>query len=100
MLKKVLLILSILIFVPCFANEHKNKSEQGGPVFIYLHTANCGYCKKVTPNFNKLAQNNKGICYFMSVDADTKDGTVLMMQFNARYVPYAVLMDTEKPMIR
>ena len=96
MMKKFLLILSLLISLPVFAGEYEDALKEGGPAFLYLHTNYCKYCKQFNPIYEKLAQANKNSCRFISVDADTKYGQYLMYQLKGRYIPLVVMVDSRR----
>ena len=77
------------------AEPYEEALVTGKPVFLYLHTSYCGYCKKFDPIYEKLVQSYKN-CQFVKVSAETLYGNSLMRSFKANYIPYVVLVDSKK----
>ena len=96
MLKKCLLILSILISLPVFAGEFEEAMAKGADIFLYIYTPDCTYCNDFLPTYNKLAKTYENSYKFVKADASTKYGKKLLLQFGGRYVPFVVLLNGQK----
>ena len=96
MLKNVFFVLLLFIIQSAFPNEVISESNNFHKQFIYLYTANCGYCVKFNPIYNKIEKSYKSRCKFLKVDANSQFGQKLMQEFNAYYVPYVVMLDNDK----
>ena len=96
MLKKCLLILISMAFLPALAGEVENVINKGNNVFLYLYTPDCSYCKKFSPRYEKLAKMYDGQYNFFKVDASTAYGRDLMIKYRGMYVPYVLLLNRKK----
>ena len=94
-MKRILCILSLLASLPVCAGEFDNAIKNYDKVFLYLYTPACGYCNKFNPVYQRVSKDYGAKCKFIKVDANTKEGTNLMNQFGARYVPYVVTIDNK-----
>ena len=82
--------------IPAFANPYEDAMNKGENVFLYMYTNNCKYCVQFDPVFEKLSNAHKNHCKFIKMDADTKYGHLIMFQYQARYVPFVVLVNSNK----
>ena len=80
MLKKCLLILISMAFLPALAGEVENAINKGNNVFLYLYTPDCSYCKKFSPRYDKLSKMYDGQYNFFKIDANTAYGRDLMIK--------------------
>ena len=97
MFRKCLLFLfSIFMITPAFAGEFDKAMEKGYNVFLYLYTPKCKYCTMFSPNYKKAVKQHDGQFVFIKVDASTKYGRSLMDEFGARFVPYVVMLNSQK----
>lgn len=94
--KCLLLLLSFFIALPAFSGDFEKAMEAGHNVFLYLYTPKCKYCTMFTPSYNKITKEHDGQFVFLKVDASTKYGKALMFEFSARYVPYVVMINSQK----
>ena len=94
MLKKILLILS-LVMLPACAGVFEDALQHNDKVLLYLYTPECRYCKQSDPVFKKLSENYKNQVKFIKVDANTEYGLILSMRNQATYVPYVVMVDSK-----
>lgn len=95
-MKKLALILSLLICLPVFPGQYEDALRTGEPVCLYLHTKTCRYCKQANLVFEKLVQNNKKKYKFVSLDAESPYGSLLMRDLMVGYVPFVVLSDAKR----
>lgn len=82
--------------VSVFAGQYEDALRTGKPVCLYLYTKTCKYCKQFKPIFEKIAQNNKNTYRFVSIDAESPYGRLLMRDLYGAYVPYVVLSDAKR----
>ncbi|MCQ2740025.1 MAG: thioredoxin family protein [bacterium] len=80
---------------PAFAGQYEDALWSGRPVFLYLYTDECSYCKKFNSIYDKLVHNYQ-TCQFIKVNATTKEGRALANSFMAGYVPYTVILDAKR----
>ncbi len=86
----------LLLSTPAFAGQYEDALRTGEPVCLYLHTQYCKYCKQFNPVFEKLVQNHKKHYKFVSIDAESPYGYLLMRDLRAGYVPFVVLSDAKR----
>ena len=48
------------------------------------------------PNYKKVSKDHDGQFVFIKVDASTKYGKSLMREFNGTFVPYVVMINSQK----
>ena len=96
MLKKLFLLGLLLFGVPVLAGQYEDALRTGEPVFLYMHTNYCRYCKEFNPIFDKLVQNNKKKYHFVKVNAESPYGYLLMRDLRAGYVPFVALSDAKR----
>ena len=84
MLKKCLLILISMAFLPVFAGEVENAINKGNNVFLYLYTPDCSYCQKFSPRYDKLAKMYDGQYNFFKIDANTAYGRDLIVKYRGK----------------
>ena len=96
MLKKFLLILTLLISIPVFAGEYEDAIKLSDKVLLYLYTPNCNYCNRFAPYYDKLSEIYSGKCKLLKIDATTRYGEELAKRFGIRFVPYVVLVEVKK----
>lgn len=96
MLKKLLVLGLLVIGVPVFAGQYEDALRTGQPVCLYLHTKTCKYCKQFNPVFEKMFNNYKKTYRFVSIDADSPYGMLLMQDLRAGYVPFVALADARR----
>ncbi len=96
MIKKILCTLLMLISIPVFAGEFEEASISNARIFLYMYTPECGYCKQFEQTYEKLKQKYGRDCKFLKINAATKYGTDLMLQFRASYVPHIILLNNQK----
>lgn len=85
-----------MIGVPAFAGQYEDALRTGQPVCLYLHTKTCRYCKQFNPIFEKMVQNHKKTYRFVSIDADSPYGSLLMTDLRVGYVPFVALADARR----
>ena len=96
-MKKIILLLLVIIFnTSVFAGQYEDALRTGKPVCLYLYTKTCKYCKQFKPIFEKIAQSHKNTYRFVSIDAESPYGTLLMRDLYGAYVPYVVLSDAKR----
>lgn len=98
-MKKIinLVFLFVLLFtVPVQAGEYENALAKNKPVFLYMYTSYCKYCKKFEPVYSKLVKAESNNYTFVKTDADSSYGKTLMRQMRARYVPFVIIVDTNR----
>ena len=95
-MKRFVLILSLLICLPAFPGAYEDALRTGEPVCLYLYTKTCKYCKQANPVFEKLVQTHKKKYKFVSIDAESPYGNLLMRDLMAGYVPFVVLADAKR----
>ena len=96
MLKRFLLLFMFMAILPVCAGELEDALKRGEPTFLYLHTNYCKYCKQFEPIYRKVSQAHKDKCRFISIDANTPYGKNIMRQFKAGFVPFVVMIDTNR----
>ena len=96
MRKFVLLLLIMFLNMPVFAGQYEDALRTGKPVCLYMYTKTCKYCKQFKPVFEKIVQNHKNTYRFVSIDAESPYGNLLMRDLYAAYVPYVVLSDAKR----
>ena len=96
MLKKVLLFLFVSMMLPVMAGDVEDALDKGHNVFLYLYSPRCKYCTKFTATYKKLIKQHDGEFAFFKIDSESKYGRSLMYEFSARYVPYVVLLNSNK----
>lgn len=84
-----------MFILPAFAGEFDNALKDNNKVFAYVYKPYCGYCLKFDPIFKKLERNYNGKCKFLKMDINSDDGYKIARQYNVRYVPYVVAIDTQ-----
>jgi thiol-disulfide isomerase/thioredoxin len=96
-MKKIFsLLLTIMFCAPVFAGQYEDALRTGKPVVLYMYTKTCKYCKQFKPVFERIAQNNKNTYRFVSIDAESPYGRLLMRDLYASYVPFVVLSDAKR----
>ncbi len=96
-MKKIILIaLSLFLILPAYAGQYEDALRTGRAVFLYLHTKNCNYCKAFNPIFEKTFKTYKDSFQFVSIDAESPYGMLLMNDFHAGYVPFVILADARR----
>ena len=91
MFKKVLVFLVLLLSLPTEAGVLEAAVETNNPVFLYLYTPECSYCKKFDSKYNKI--RNKHTEYkYIKLNANQAYGNSLMRKYHGGYVPYIVLI--------
>jgi len=93
MFKKLLLLFFVISFIPVFAGEVEDAIAKKENIFVYLYTPTCGSCKSFDPIFKMLEQNNSDICKFLKINANTQYGYYIMQSYNARYVPFVIIVN-------
>lgn len=96
MLKKFFIFVLLFIGIPAFAGQYEDALRTGQPVCLYLHTNYCKYCKQFNPVFEKLVQSHKKNYKFVSIDADSPYGYLLMRDLRVGYVPFVALSDAKR----
>ena len=97
MLKKLVILTSLIFALPAYAGEYENALMTGNSVFLYLYTKECRYCKQFNPIYEKLTDGTyKNNYKFLKIDANTEYGGNLMRMFRASYVPFVVLVDAKR----
>ena len=96
MVKKSLLLLSLMCFLPVCAGELEDAMAAREKVFLYLYTKDCGYCNKFNPIYNKISSAHAKEYAFVKVNAATPYGMGLMRQFRAGFVPYVLVINKNK----
>lgn len=96
MFKKCLLFLLLISSLPVYAGKLEDALKSKGKVFLYLYTPDCGYCTKFSPRYDKLSKMYGERCAFLKVDASTPYGYELMKKYKGRYVPYVLLINSNK----
>ncbi len=82
--------------IPVFAGQYEDALRTGKPVCLYMYTKTCKYCKQFKPIFEKIVQNHKNQYRFVSIDAESPYGNLLMRDLYASYVPYVILSDAKR----
>ena len=95
-MKKLALILSFMLLLPAFAGQYEDALRTGQPVCLYMYTKTCRYCKQSKPVFEKLLRNYNKNVKFVSVDAESPYGYLLMRDMRVGYVPFVVLADAKR----
>ena len=96
MLKKLLITLFLLMALPVFAGEFEDARRSYSKIFLYLYTPECKYCKEFSPIYDRLLQRYGRNCKFVKIDANTEYGNSVMRSVMGSYVPYVILLNTEK----
>lgn len=86
----------ILLSLPVFAGQYEDALRTGNPVCLYMHTKTCRYCKQVNPIFEKAMKNYHKDYNFVSIDAESPYGFLLMNDLRAGYVPFIMLADAKR----
>lgn len=90
-------LLFLLLVLPVHAGELENIiMKNHGKIFLYLYTSDCSYCKKFNSIYEKIAKKYGQKCNFFKIDANTKQGFLLMYETRSGYVPNVVILDTSK----
>ena len=94
MIRRLLLLLTFLLILPAYSGEYEDAINSGSPVFLYLYTQECGYCRKFNPIYDRLTRGDYKDTYkFLKINANTESGRNLMFAFRANYVPFVVLIN-------
>ena len=96
MFKRLVLVLLLFISLSAQAGELDKLIEANEKLFLYLYTQDCSYCVKFNPIYNKMVKKYKGKCNFIKIDANSKQGSFLMYETQANYVPNVVIIDAKK----
>lgn len=96
MMKRFLLILILILFLPAFAGEYEDALQKYDKIFLYFYTQECSYCKKFEPIFEKISKLYGEKCKFVKVDANSNYGSKLSRSFYLKFVPYVVLVESKK----
>ena len=96
MIKKILLLVCMLFALNVYAGELENAINANDYVFLYMHTPNCGYCKKFNPIYENLVKTYGSEITFVKIDASNRYGFNIMRSYNARYVPFVVLIKSKE----
>ena len=96
MLKKCLLVFSLLCLIPAWAGELEDALASKDKVFLYMYTKDCSYCKKFNPIYNKVSETHTKDYAFVKIDAETPYGRNMMRQFRAGFVPYVLVMNAKQ----
>ncbi len=94
--KWLLFLLSVLVFPPAYSGSFEKAMEKGYNVFLYLYSPKCKYCTMFSPNYEKVLKTHDGEFVFIKVDASTKYGKRLMYEFSGTYVPFVVMINSQK----
>ena len=101
MFKKFLALISILMLSGIsFAGELEDAAQQDKPIFLYMYTQNCRYCRYFNLRYQKLSNMYDRKYYFLKIDANTEYGNDLMRRLGARYVPYVTLVNPKTSQTR
>ena len=92
MLKKIILTLILFSLLPVFAGEYEDALNSGDNIFLYLYTPSCGSCKRFNPIYNKLVAENRDLCRFIKLNANTEYGYKIFKNYKCRYVPNVILI--------
>jgi thiol-disulfide isomerase/thioredoxin len=95
MLKKFIIILSILSIIPVYAGELEDALKQNKNIFLYMYTPECGYCNKFAPRYNKISKMYDKHYTFVKLNANTQYGYSILRRFKGRGVPYIVLINSK-----
>ncbi len=96
MLRLFITLITLFFLLPVSAGELENAISANKNVFLYMYTPTCGFCKKFEPRYEKLAKMYNQKYTFMKLNAETQYGYYLMRTFQARYVPFIVLLNGKK----
>ena len=96
-MKKLILVLALIFTnLSAIAGQYEDALRTGMPVCLYMYTQTCKYCKQTKPIFEKLVQKYNKHCRFVSIDADSPYGSLLMQDMRIGYVPYIALADAKR----
>lgn len=95
MLKKVLITVFCLVTIPVIAGLVESAKASKPYVFLYLYTPQCGTCKIFNPNYNKISQKYKNKYEYLKINAATQYGYSLVTQYNAKYVPFVIVLNSK-----
>ena len=96
MFKRFLLILVLFTTLSASAGELDKLINNNEKLFLYLYTQKCTYCVKFNPIYNKMAKKYGSKCKFLKLDANTEQGSHLMYETRASYVPNVLIIDSTK----
>ena len=100
MLRKFLCILFLFLTLPVFSGELEDAFKTHEKVFVYMYTAECNYCVKFNPIYEKISNLfSSKKCKFLKIDAMTTYGTSVMQSLGVTYVPFVGLLNRENKQI-
>jgi len=88
----------MLSTLPVCADAVDDALQKKDNVVLYLYTPQCGYCKKFAPRFEKMTKLYDKRFAFIKMNAYTKEGCSLMKMYNGSYVPYVLMIKSNKVM--
>ena len=95
-LKRFLLILSVLFIAPAYAGPLEDAMASNDKIFLYLYTPSCGACKQFNSNYLEYSRKYASQCKFVKINAHSSYGARIAHDVGLRYVPWVVLIDMEK----
>lgn len=96
MIKRLIILILFFFAVPVFAGQYEDALRTGEPVFLYMYTDYCKYCKEFQPIFEKLFKKHGKNYKFVKINAESPYGMLLMRDLTAGYVPYAIMADSKR----
>jgi len=93
---KLIFILSLLLCMPVFAGQYEDALRTGQPVCLYIHVKDCKYCKQTNQVFERIVQHYKKSYRFVSIDAQSPYGLLLMEDLRVGFVPFVMLADARR----
>lgn len=100
MLKKIFLSLFLLFLLPVLAGEYENALAQKKKMLLYFYTPQCGYCSRFAPRYAKLEKMYNQKLNFVKINANTLDGYTIFRKYNGSYVPYVLLINPVKNVVK
>ncbi len=94
--KSLLFLLTMFITLPAFSGEFENAMSKGHNIFLYLYSPRCKYCTMFTPTYKQLEKSHDGEFVFIKTDSTTAYGKELMYEFHAGFVPYVIMINSQK----
>jgi len=94
MMKKFLLLITLLMMLPANAGVYEDALAKNNNVFLYLYTPECSTCKAFEEIYSDIQKSNKDFGY-VKVNAETSYGMRLMIKYRGRFVPYIVLTNSK-----
>lgn len=96
MLRMFVLLIFMLFVSPVYAGVYEDAIKNHDKVAIYFYTPSCPACKSFNPYWQKIGKLHSSRYKMLKLNAGMPYGSRLSNQFDLKYVPSVVLVDSYK----